>query len=99
MIKFGDLINVEIPVLIDFHTQLNEDSRKSTEGILKSVVSALGSRAKVLKIDIKKNELLASSLKVESDPTFVIYKNGIMKWKESGMQNADTLIDLVEQYI
>jgi len=99
MIKFGDLINVEIPVLIDFDTQLNDANRKDAERVLKNVVAALGSKAKVIKIDIQKNELLASFLKVESNPTFVIYKNGVMKWKESGRQDAATLINLVKQYV
>lgn len=99
MTKFGDLINVEIPVLIDFHTNKDESIAKSSSNVLKSVVAGLGGTAKVIKIDIQKNELLASSLKVEADPTFVIYKNGIMKWRESGAQDATTLIDLVQQYV
>ena len=42
---------------------------------LKDVAAALGDRAKVLKIDIKKNEILAETLRVKGNPTFMIYKN------------------------
>lgn len=99
MTKFGDLINVEIPVLIDFYTQWSSEEEETTGVVLKDVVAALGDKAKVIKIDIKKNEILASALKVKSNPTFVIYKNGTMKWRQSGEQDANTLISLVEQFV
>lgn len=99
MTKFGDLINVDIPVLIDFYTQWNDEELEPTGLVLKHVVAALGDKAKVIKIDIKKNEILAGALKVMSNPTFVIYKKGEMKWRQSGEQDANTLISLVNQYV
>jgi thioredoxin 1 len=99
MPKFGDLINVEIPVLIDFYAQWSEEEEEPTGVVLKDVVAALGDKAKVIKIDIQKNEILANALKVKGNPTFVIYKNGVMKWRQSGEQDANTLITLVQQYV
>lgn len=98
MTKFGDLINVDIPVLIDFYTSWNEEE-ESASVILKDVVAALGDKAKVIKIDVKKNKTLASALKVQVNPTFVIYKEGKMQWRQSGDQDASTLIDLMQQYV
>jgi len=99
MTKFGDLIDVDIPVLIDFYTPWSKEDVEPTGTILKDVVAALGDKAKVIKIDVKKNEILASALKVRLHPTFVIYKNGQMKWRQAGDQDADTLINLVQQYV
>lgn len=99
MTKFGDLINVNIPVLIDFYTPLSEKEVEPTAIVLKDVVAVLGDKAKVIKIDVKKNEVLASALKVRLNPTFVIYKNGQMKWRQAGDQDADTLVNLVQKYI
>ena len=99
MTKFGDLININIPVLIDFYAQWSEEEGEGTGVVLKDVVAALGDKAKVIKIDIKKNEILADALKVKANPTFVIYKNGEMKWRQSGEQDANTLITLVQQYV
>lgn len=98
MTKFGDLINVEIPVLIDFYAHWS-DEEEPTGMVLRDVVAALGDKAKVIKIDIQKNEILADALKVKSNPTFAIYKNGVMKWRQSGEQDANTLITLVQQYV
>jgi thioredoxin 1 len=97
MAKFGDLISVDRPVLIDFYTDLDEE--ENTIATLRDVASALGERAKIIKIAIEKNETLVEALRVKGNPTFMIYKNGVMKWRQTGFQDANALISLVEQYV
>ncbi|MDG1528890.1 MAG: thioredoxin family protein [Polaribacter sp.] len=97
MTKFGELINVKKPVLIDFYFDWSEE--ENNLDTLKDVAAALGDKAKVIKIDIKKNEILADTLRVKGNPTFMIYKNGEMKWRQTGEQDANTLIGLVQQYV
>ena len=97
MTKFGDLISVDKPVLIDFYTDWDEI--ENNIDTLRDVAVALGNKAKVIKIDIKKNETLADALRVKGNPTFMIYKDGEMKWRQTGYQDATTLIGLVEQYL
>ena len=67
--------------------------------VLRDVAAALGDKAKVIKIDIEKNETLANALRIKGNPTFIIYKDGEMKWRQSGDQDANTLISLVQQYV
>jgi thioredoxin 1 len=97
MAKFGELISADKPVLIDFYTDYNDT--ENTVHTLRDVAAALGDKAKVIKIDITKNETLADALRVKGNPTFMIYKNGEMKWRQTGLQDANTLIGLVQQYI
>ena len=97
MTKFGELISVQEPVLIDFYSE--QEDIESTLDTLRNVANALGTSAKVIKIDVKKNEILADALRVKGNPTFMIYKNGEMKWRQTGFQDANTLINLVEQYL
>lgn len=97
MTKFGEIISIDKPVLIDFYTNWQDlDENIDT---LRNVAAALGDKAKVIKIDIQKNEILADALRVKGNPTFMIYKNGEMKWRQTGEQDANTLINLVEQYV
>jgi thioredoxin 1 len=96
MTKFGELISLKKPVLIDFYFDW-EDADNGLD-TLKDVAAALGDKAKVIKIDIKKNEMLADALRVKGNPTFMIYKDGEMKWRQTGEQDANTLIGLVQQY-
>ena len=97
MTKFGELISVKKPVLIDFY--FDWDDTDNGLDTLRDVAAALGDKAKVIKIDIKKNEPLADALRVKGNPTFMIYKNGEMKWRQTGEQDANTLISLVQQYV
>ena len=98
MSKFGELINAEIPVLIDFYTEWNEQSVSMHE-IIRDVAAALGDKAKVIKIDVEKNQELAEALRVKALPTLIIYKGGEMKWRQSGEQDANTLIGIIQQYV
>ncbi|TXD49628.1 thioredoxin family protein [Polaribacter sp. IC073] len=97
MTKFGELISIQKPVLIDFYSELG--GAENTLEVLRGVAKALGDKTKVIKIDINKNEFLADSLRVKGSPTFIIYKNGEMKWRQTGAQDANTLIGLLQQYI
>ena len=98
MAKFGELISSDIPVLIDFYAEW-EDEANSFHATLRDVAAALGDSAKVIKIDVEKNEILANALRIKGNPTFIIYKDGEMKWRQSGDQDANTLISLVQQYV
>ncbi len=97
MAKFGDLISINKPVLIDFYADYDE--KESTINILRDVAAAMGESAKVIKIDITKNETLADALRVKGNPTFMIYKDGEMKWRETGFKNADALIKMIQKYL
>ena len=98
MTKFGELIRSNVPTLIDFYSDKDKEYN-NLHSILRDVAEALGENAKIVKIDISKNESLANALRIKGNPTFIIYKNGEMKWRQTGMQDANTLISLVNQYI
>ncbi|MCK5638359.1 MAG: thioredoxin [Flavobacteriaceae bacterium] len=98
MTKFGELISSRIPTLIDFYNEW-EGEKNNLHPILRDVAAALGDKAKVVKIDISKNETLAAALRIKGNPTFIIYKDGEMKWRQTGQQDANTLISLVQQYV
>ena len=98
MSKFGELIDVNIPVLLNFFTEWNEQST-AMHPILRDVAAALGDKAKVIKIDVEKNKELAEALRVKGLPTLIVYKSGEMKWRHSGEQDANTLISIVQKFI
>lgn len=97
MSKFGELIDLSIPVLLDFYTEWNEDS-VAMHPVLRDVAAAVGDKGKVIKIDVDKNNELADALRIKSLPTLIIYKNGEMIWRQSGEQDANTLIGIMKEY-
>ncbi len=98
MSKFGELIDVEIPVLLDFYTEWNDQST-AMHPVLRDVAAALGDKAKVIKIDVDKNKELSEALRVKGLPTLISYKDGEMKWRQSGEQDANTLIGIIQEYL
>ncbi|NQX86102.1 MAG: thioredoxin family protein [Flavobacteriaceae bacterium] len=97
MSKFGELIDVSIPVLLDFFTEWNKESDVMHD-VLREVAAGLGNKVKVIKIDIEKNKALSEALRIKDLPTLIIYKDGEMKWRQSGTLDANTLINVIQEY-
>ncbi|MFV0566466.1 MAG: thioredoxin family protein [Flavobacteriaceae bacterium] len=98
MSKFGDIIDVEVPVLLEFFNDW-DDKAPSMHAALRDVAATLGDKAKVIKIDVEKNTELAEALRIKTLPTLMVYKGGEMKWRQSGALDADVLIDVLQQYV
>ncbi len=96
MSKFGDLIDVPVPVLLSFY---NENDKPSAEinGVIHKVATILADKARVIKIDVDKNEELAEALRIKGLPTLIIYKDGEMVWRQSGKTDANTLIEELQK--
>ena len=97
MARFGDLIDIEVPVLLEFYIKQDEISN-TMYPVLKDVADALGKKAKVIKIDLEKNNKLAEALRIKGAPTLMIYKRGEMKWRQSGDEDANSLIDRLKDF-
>jgi len=98
MSKFGDLIDVDVPVLFDFFRE-QDDASNSMQFILKDVLAVVGDKVRIIKIDVDKNTALSEALRIKTLPTLIIYKSGDMKWRHSGELDAKTLIGLLQDYI
>ena len=98
MSKFGELISAQVPVLIDFYTDWNEASI-AMNPVIRDVAAALGDKAKVIKIDIDRNQELMDALRIKGLPTLMIYKAGQMVWRQSGEIDANSLISIVQDQV
>lgn len=98
MSKFGELIDDKLPLLLVFYNAEDQVS-SSMHPILKDVAAAMGDKGKVIKIDAEKNMKLSDALRVKVLPTLMIYKLGEMVWRQSGEQDANTLISLMQDHL
>ena len=98
MSKFGELIDGDAPLLLVFFKEL-EEMKDEFFPALKDVAAALGDHGKVIKIEMGKNPKRVDALRVKVMPTLMIYKMGEMVWRQSGEQDANTLISLMNEYI
>ena len=65
--------------------------------ILKEVASELGERVRVIKIDVDNNAQIASRYSVQSVPTIIIFKNGRVVWRQSGVVSKNQLKSVLLQ--
>lgn len=96
MAKFSELINSEKPVLIDFHATWCGPC-KMMGPILQDVAKKVDGRAKILKIDVDKNQGVAAKYQVQGVPTLMVFKNGKMVWRQSGVVPAHQLVEVLEK--
>ena len=97
MTKFEDIVKSDVPVLIDFYATWCGPCQMM-HPILEELSAKLGESVKIVKFDIEQNKALAVQMKVRSVPTLMIYKDGEMKWRASGVHSASDLEKLIAQY-
>ncbi len=93
--SFSEIIKSETPVLVDFYADWCGPCH-AIAPILKDVKRELGDKVKVVKIDVDKNNQLASKLQVRSIPTIMLFQNGELKWRAMGVQPKEVLKQQVE---
>ena len=99
MSKFGELMDSEIPILILFHDKWEETELSNTIYSITEVASVLGNKAKVIKIDTDINKKIAKALKIKTNPTYIVYKSGDMKWRQSGKVSTKELTEKLQEFI
>lgn len=95
MTKFNELINGDDPVLVDFHATWCGPC-KTMAPILEEIKNEMGSRARIIKVDVDKNQRAAATFGVKGVPTFILFKNGKQLWRQSGAIPKQTLVQAIE---
>ena len=96
MSKFEALINGEKPILVDFFATWCGPCHMQAP-ILEEVKQRVGDTATIVKIDVDKNPQVAAQYQIRGVPTLIIFKNGEIKWRQSGVFQANDLERLLQE--
>ena len=66
--------------------------------ILDEVAKQVQGKARVLKIDVDKNQQAAAAYQVRGVPTLILFKNGKQLWRQSGVVDANQLVQIINQH-
>ena len=98
METFNDIIRGEQPVLVDFFATWCGPC-KAMAPTIQALGKELAGQARVLKIDVDKNNALAAQLQIQSVPTLIIFKKGEIVWRASGAMDYMSLAQQVKRFI
>lgn len=96
--SFNSLIQSETPVLIDFYADWCGPC-KMLAPILKEVKAELGDRIKVLKIDVDSNAEIAGRYQIRGVPTMILFKEGEIRWRKSGVLRKNEILSEITSYL
>ena len=95
MATFAEKINSVKPTLVDFHAVWCGPC-KMMEPVLKSVHQKMGNEITFLKVDIDKNPKAANLYGIRGVPTLILFRNGEIVWRQSGVVSAHDLENVLK---
>ena len=97
-VKFNEIINTNDLVLVDFYADWCGPC-KMMSPILQEVKTTLQEAVKIIKINVDQHQDLASHFMVRGVPTLMLFKEGKMLWRQSGVLSTTDLVKVVTTHV
>lgn len=94
---FNELIESDKPVLVDFFAEWCGPC-KVMAPILKDVKQEVGDVVSILKVDVDKNPQAAAAYQVQGVPTLILFKQGKVLWRQSGVVQKNGLVGVIKKF-
>jgi len=96
--RFLSIINSNKPVLVDFFADWCEPCKQMSP-ILKEVKLEFKDNIRIIKVNVDKNPVIATKYQIRSIPTVIVFKNGELQWKGTGLRPVTELKNILRQHI
>src|SRR5690606_29179402 len=96
--SFKDLIQAELPVLVDFHATWCGPCQM-LKPVLENLAISWRDKVRIIKIDVDKNPQVSSVYKVQGVPTLILFRKGNIVWRQSGFMNEHQLNSVLNKFV
>lgn len=96
--KFNEIISQEQLTLVDFYADWCGPC-KTLAPILQEVKAVLKDDVKIIKINVDQHQDLAAEFMVRGVPTMLLFKNGQMLWRQSGVLGRNDLVKIIREHL
>jgi thioredoxin 1 len=95
--NFFDIIAGDKPVLVDFYSE-GCGPCISQGPILGRLSARTEGQCRILKIDAFRNAEVSAKYAVRAVPTLILFRNGAVKWRATGLQSESTLAEVIARF-
>jgi thioredoxin 1 len=95
--KFTTLINEKQFTLVDFYADWCGPCQMLAP-ILQEVKSIVKDEVRIIKINVDQHQDLAAEFMVRGVPTMLLFNEGKMLWRQSGVLSAKDLVTIIRQH-
>ena len=95
--QFNEIVKGGQLVLVDFFATWCVPCKRM-HPVLEQLKEQLGDNIRILKLDIDKNQAIASAYRVQSVPTLMLFRNGEMVWRQSGAMGVSELNGVIQEF-
>jgi len=66
--------------------------------ILQELNGMVDDRVRIIKVDVDRNPMVSNTFQIRGVPTLMIFKDGDIKWRQSGVQSAQQLKQIIDTF-
>ena len=96
--KFNEIVRGKEPVLVDFYATWCGPCQTMMP-IIDDVKNQFGQGLRILKVDVDKNQEASQKFKVRGVPTLILFKDGEIVWRGSGVHSRADLTKIIEKAV
>ncbi len=94
----SEILRSQLPVLIEFFAERSAPSKQVAPEV-EAVARELEGKAKVVRIDVDKSRRVATSLRIQAVPTFMVLHKGRPVAAEQGVLRRNQLREMLEPFL